>query len=303
MPIVGDDEAVQIRIKSVLDGAPCDFRHQPAHVSERGAVKSDPLADRAKLERGLSRMLAAAAADMDSELARERLEAPLQRADHARGDAGGVPVHAHDRAERLEPERMGEATQQLVAAVSVDDRLADDGSEPGHAVREPQRRPPAVQRQIGASCSSGHAVFRDSLYEAQRSETEPASLGLSTPTDGTADPISREAFKAHVARQRQSLLPKLSSMAYPAPRTVRIGSRCFPFDNLLRRRPICTSTVRSSTSATRPQTRSSSCARENTRPGFSSRYSSSRKSIGPRLISRSPRRTRPVSRSRSRSPT
>ena len=46
---------------------------------------------------------------------------------------------------------MGEATQQLVAAISVDDRLADDGAEPGHAVREPQGHPPAMQRQIGAS--------------------------------------------------------------------------------------------------------------------------------------------------------
>src|SRR5580698_801734 len=108
-------------------------------------------------------MLAAAAADVDSEFAREGLEASLQRADHARGYARGVPVHSHDRAERLEPERMSEAAQQLVAAVSVDDRLADDGAEPGHAVREPQGHSSAMQRQIGASCSSGHAAFRDSL--------------------------------------------------------------------------------------------------------------------------------------------
>ena len=42
---------------------------------------------------------------------------------HAGGDAGGMPVHAHDRAERLEQEGMGEATQKLVAAISMDDRL------------------------------------------------------------------------------------------------------------------------------------------------------------------------------------
>ena len=51
---------------------------------------------------------------------------------------------------------MREAAQQLVAAVMMDDRLADDGAEPRHAVRQPQRHPPAMQRQIGASCSSGH---------------------------------------------------------------------------------------------------------------------------------------------------
>ena len=151
LPIVGDDEAVQIEVETILDGGAVDLRHQPADVGERGAVDSDPLADRCEFKRRLSRLLAAAAADMNSEFARQRLKSSLQRADHARGDARGVPVHAHDRAERLEPERMGEATQQLVAAISVDDRLADDGAEPAHAVREPQRHPPAVQRQIGAS--------------------------------------------------------------------------------------------------------------------------------------------------------
>ena len=38
------------------------------------------------LKRGLARMLAAAAADVDAEFARERREAALQRADHAGGD-------------------------------------------------------------------------------------------------------------------------------------------------------------------------------------------------------------------------
>ena len=122
--LVGDDEAVQIEVEAILNGGAVDLRHQPADVGERGAVDADPLADRGEFKGRLSRLLAAAAADMDSEFARQRLEPSLQRADHARGDARGVPVHAHDGAERLEPERMREAAQQLVAAVMVDDRLA-----------------------------------------------------------------------------------------------------------------------------------------------------------------------------------
>ena len=51
-----------------------------------------------------------------------------------------------------------------------------------------------------------------------------------------------------------------------------------------------------------PHTRSSSCARDKTRSGFSSRHSSNRKSVGPRRTSREPRHTRRVGRSRSRSP-
>ena len=124
MAVVGDDEAVQIEVETILDGGAVDLGHEPAGIGERGAVDPDPLADRRQFVWRLARLLAAAAADMDSEFARQRLEAALQRADHARGDARGVPVHAHDRAERLKPERVSKAAQQLVAAVMVDDRLA-----------------------------------------------------------------------------------------------------------------------------------------------------------------------------------
>ena len=44
--VVGDDEAVQVEVEAVLDGGAVDLRHQAARVGERGAVKSDPLADR-----------------------------------------------------------------------------------------------------------------------------------------------------------------------------------------------------------------------------------------------------------------
>ena len=54
---------------------------------------------------------------MEAELARERREAALQRADDAGGDARGMPIHPHHRAEGLEPEGMGETAQEFVAAV------------------------------------------------------------------------------------------------------------------------------------------------------------------------------------------
>jgi hypothetical protein len=149
--VIGDDEAVQIEVKTILDGGAVDLRHQPAHISERRSIDSDPLSDRCEFKRRLSRLFAAAAADMDSEFARQGLKSSLERADHARGDARRVPVHAHDRAERLEPERVSEATQELVAAVMMDNRLGDDGAEAGHAACEPQGHPAAMQRQIGAS--------------------------------------------------------------------------------------------------------------------------------------------------------
>ena len=75
--------------------------------------------------RRLPRMSAAPAADVDAEFPGERRQAALQRADHAGGDAGRMPIHPHHGAERLEPERMRQPPQQLVAAIVMDDRLAD----------------------------------------------------------------------------------------------------------------------------------------------------------------------------------
>src|SRR6185437_8456329 len=114
--IVGDDETMQVEVEAVLDGGAVDLGDEAAHAGERQAVEPDPLADRRELKGRLPRMPAAPAADMDAEFARQGLEASLERADDARGDARGMPVHAHDGAERLKPERMGEAAQQLVAA-------------------------------------------------------------------------------------------------------------------------------------------------------------------------------------------
>ena len=64
---------------------------------------------------------------------RPRLSAPK----HARRDAGGMPIHSHHGAERLEPEWMRQPAQKFVAAVVMHDGLRDDGAEPRHAVGQP----------------------------------------------------------------------------------------------------------------------------------------------------------------------
>src|SRR5260370_35540724 len=84
-------------------------------------------------------MLAAGTAHMDGEFIREGPQAALEGTDDAGGDAGRMPVHAHDGAERLEPKRMSQPLQEFVAAVVVDDRLSDDGPERRHAGRQPRR--------------------------------------------------------------------------------------------------------------------------------------------------------------------
>ena len=123
LAVVGDDEAVQVEIEAVLHRRAVDLGDQPARGRELLAVDADPFADRDQLLRRLARMLAAAAAHVNAELALQRREPALQCADHARRDAGRVPVHAHHGAERLEPERMREPPQQLLAPIVVHHRL------------------------------------------------------------------------------------------------------------------------------------------------------------------------------------
>jgi hypothetical protein len=64
-------------------------------------------------------MFAAAATEMNPKLIRERRQAPLQGADHARCDARGMPIHAHRCAKGLEPEWVGKAAQQIGASSSL----------------------------------------------------------------------------------------------------------------------------------------------------------------------------------------
>jgi len=160
LAVIGDDEAVQVEIVAVLDRGAVDLGDQPARARQRVAVEADAIADRHEFLRRLQGVLAAAAADMQAELAGKRRQPALERADHAGGDAGGVPVHAHHGAERLEPERMGEPAQQLVAPVMMDDRFAHHRAQPGHALGQPRRHPPIVQRQIGATGSLSHSFSR-----------------------------------------------------------------------------------------------------------------------------------------------
>src|SRR5947207_3278907 len=79
-------------------------------------------------------MLAPPATDMDAKLVSNGRQAALQRADDAGRYAGGVPVHTHDGAERLEPEGMRQPSQELITAIMMHDSLADDCAQSCHSL-------------------------------------------------------------------------------------------------------------------------------------------------------------------------
>jgi len=67
-----------------------------------------------------------------------------------------MPIHAHHGAERLEPERVRQAAQQLLAPIVMDDRFADHSAEASHSVGEPSWDLTAMQRQVGAASPLSH---------------------------------------------------------------------------------------------------------------------------------------------------
>lgn len=72
-------------------------------------------------------------------------QSPLQGSNDTRRNTRGVPVHAHDGTERLKPDRIGKAAQQLIPTVVMDDGLRHDGAEPGHPVVQPPRNVAGVR--------------------------------------------------------------------------------------------------------------------------------------------------------------
>ena len=104
-------------------------------------------------------LFAAAAAKIDAELLRTRIHASLQRAHNGSGDSRRVPVHAHDAAERLKPERIAKPREKFADAVVSDNVFGDGRPELFHPLGEPGRHAPAVQRQISESRAS-HFLFR-----------------------------------------------------------------------------------------------------------------------------------------------
>ena len=154
--VIGDDEAMEIKVKPILDRRAVDLGDKPARLGERRAVETDPVTDRDKLMRRLARVTAAPAANMDAEFSGQGCQAALQRADDAGGDTGGMPVHPHHCAERLEPKGMRQPAQQLVAAILEDDRLGDHRAQSGHAIAQPFRHAATVKRQVRTAGTAHH---------------------------------------------------------------------------------------------------------------------------------------------------
>src|ERR1700745_871991 len=119
---------------------------------------------------------------MDPELLLQRCQAALQRPYDAGRDPGGMPVHTHHGAERLEPERVSETPQQFVATVMMDNRFGGNRPEAGHSVGKPPGNLSSMQRQGGGAGSLRHQPVSLSRSPrcARRGNTSAQKYGSSS---------------------------------------------------------------------------------------------------------------------------
>ncbi len=147
----GHNEIVQVKLKAIGDRIVIDPRGKATGADQRLAFYSTGVGESEKFFRRLARVLSAAAANDDAQFMRLWIQPALQRAEHRSGDAGGMPIHPHHASQRLEPEWIAEAGEELRSAVVMHDSFGDGRTQLGHALRKPARDTSSVQRQFGNS--------------------------------------------------------------------------------------------------------------------------------------------------------
>jgi hypothetical protein len=144
-----EHEAVVIELVAVLQRGVVDLGGELAGADQRCRLAREGLAGGGDLGGRFARDSTLAAGDVEAEIRLAAAHRLLERAAGRGGDAARVPVEAQDASQRLEPERVGEAAQHLVAAVLGHQVAKNLAREQHHAGEQPGRRAAAVQGQLG----------------------------------------------------------------------------------------------------------------------------------------------------------
>ena len=159
-PVAGgsDDEGMQVKLEAIADGVVVDFGGEATAADEFVSGNSGAVRDGAQFIRRAARLFAAAPAEINAEFVRARVESAFEGTEDGGRNAGGMPVHAHHGAERLEPEGIADTREEFRLAVMVDDGFDDGRAEFLHAFGEPRRDAAAVQGKIGKT-GALHMLF------------------------------------------------------------------------------------------------------------------------------------------------
>jgi len=172
-PLTGfvDDERVEVELKAIGDGVVVDAGGEAAGAGEILAVEAGTGGELNQLVGRAAGVAAAASADGEAQLREAGIEAALECAKDGRGDAGGVPIHAHDRAEGLKPEGITETGEEFGGTVGVNDTLGDGCAKEGHALGKPGGNTPAMKGEVGGSRAL-HILILSQKKATRRRATE-----------------------------------------------------------------------------------------------------------------------------------
>src|SRR2546423_14764653 len=105
-PIGSQNKAVKINLKTIADGIIVNTGGKTARANQCFAIESTTISDPAQFRWCISSESTATAANVDSQFVRTGRQAPFEPGPNRSGDARGMPVHAHNAAQRLKPKRI-----------------------------------------------------------------------------------------------------------------------------------------------------------------------------------------------------
>lgn len=140
---------MQVELKAVGNGVVVHARGEPAGAGQFIAIQPGSAGEFTEFIGRSLRVPAASAADGKAQLGETRIEPALERSHNGGGDAGRVPIHPHHAAQSLKPERIAQACEELRWPIEQNNLFGDGSSKQRHALSQPWRNMPAMEREIG----------------------------------------------------------------------------------------------------------------------------------------------------------
>jgi hypothetical protein len=149
-------EGMVVKLVPILHSSAVDFGGHAARMHERAGIEGQLVAPLTDFERSFTRRCTLTPLGVNAEFVFDTPETLFERTGHRRGNSAGMPVETENTAECLEPERIGQSTQQLLGTVIGNDVCGDFAREARHPRKEPRWRSAGVQGKVGEARATGH---------------------------------------------------------------------------------------------------------------------------------------------------
>src|SRR5262245_10312637 len=131
-------EGMVVKLVPILHSSAVDFGGHAARIQKRGAVDGQPVAPLTNLERSLTGSGTLTPLGVNAEVVFDTAETLLERTGHRGGNSAGMPIETEYTAECLEPERIGQATEQLLGTAIDNHMRGNFACKPRHPREEPR---------------------------------------------------------------------------------------------------------------------------------------------------------------------